>query len=105
LAVAPLAGKARSGCGRGKSCNAKNFHDSMSFGRAASTRARAGARARSRIVAQCAADGVDAGEAGDEMHSNPKFWALTAAFFILLYLAAINIVVKINMLLHLAENG
>jgi heme/copper-type cytochrome/quinol oxidase subunit 4 len=39
------------------------------------------------------------------MHSNPKFWALTAAFFILLYLAAINIVVKINMLLHLAENG
>jgi hypothetical protein len=77
----------------------------MSFGRAASKRARTGARARSEIVAQCAVDGVDAGGAGDEMHSNPKFWALTVAFFILLYLAAINIVVKINMLLHLAENG
>jgi heme/copper-type cytochrome/quinol oxidase subunit 4 len=56
-------------------------------------------------VAQWAADGVEAGGAGVEMHSNPKFWALTVAFFILLYLAAINIVVKINMLLHLAENG
>ncbi len=39
------------------------------------------------------------------MHSNPKFWALAVAFFILIYLAGVNIVVKFNMLLHLAENG
>jgi len=39
------------------------------------------------------------------MHSNPKFWALTAGLFILLYLAAINIIVKINMFFHLLENG
>jgi heme/copper-type cytochrome/quinol oxidase subunit 4 len=39
------------------------------------------------------------------MHSNPKFWALTAGLFILLYLAAINIIVKINMFLHLMDNG
>jgi hypothetical protein len=64
-----------------------------------------GARVRSRIVAQYAADGVEAGGAGDQMHSNPKFWALTAGLFILLYLAAINIIVKINMFLHLMDNG
>jgi hypothetical protein len=48
---------------------------------------------------------VGAGGAGDEMHSNPKFWALTAALFVLLFLALVNIVTKINILLHLAENG
>jgi len=39
------------------------------------------------------------------MHANPKFWALTAALFILLCLAVVNIVEKVNMLLHLSENG
>jgi hypothetical protein len=41
----------------------------------------------------------------EAMHKNPKFWALTAALFILLCLAVVNIVEKISMLLHLSENG
>ncbi len=39
------------------------------------------------------------------MHSNPKFWAVAVGLFILLCLAVVNIIEKVNMLSHLAENG
>ena len=45
------------------------------------------------------------GEAEDEMHKNPKFWALAVGLFILLCLALVNIIEKVNMLVHLTENG
>ncbi|ARN82613.1 hypothetical protein DSM21852_20790 [Methylocystis bryophila] len=65
----------------------------------------AGARAQSQIVAQCVAVGARGGEAGDEMHRNPKFWALAVGLFVLLCLALVNIIEKVNMLVHLTENG
>jgi len=64
-----------------------------------------GARASSRIVAQCAAAGGEEATRGEEMHKDPKFWALAVGLFILLSLAVVNIIEKVNMLIHLTENG
>jgi hypothetical protein len=45
------------------------------------------------------------GEAENEMHRDPKFWALVVGLFILLCLALVNIIEKVNMLAHLTANG
>jgi hypothetical protein len=45
------------------------------------------------------------GDAGEVMHKDPKFWALAVGLFILLSLAVVNIIEKVNMLVHLTENG
>ena len=37
------------------------------------------------------------------MHGNPRFWALAAALFVLLYLAFVNIAAKIELFMRLAE--
>jgi hypothetical protein len=39
------------------------------------------------------------------MHENPKFWALFVALFVMLYLAMVNIITKVNLLLDLTAHA
>jgi hypothetical protein len=44
-------------------------------------------------------------QSAKDPHGDPKFWALVVALWVLLFLALVNIVEKIEMLTHLTSSG